>query len=227
MKRALFGVAALALLAATGVAVWFYLSLDWIVKRAIESYVPDIIGAEVKLESVALSPASGAGVITGVVIGNAKGFSAPQAATVRTVEVSVDPATIAKEVVLVRRIAVVGPTITYQVGRNGSNFDAFKRNVDNYVGKPDPRAARGATRLIVERLTIRGATVNFVPELPVRGATIGYALPDIQLANVGKRQGGVTPGEVSKIVLDALVGRMTQAMGRRAGERALQNLLSR
>jgi len=45
MKRALFGVAALALLAATGVAVWFYLSLDWIVKRAIESYVPDIIPA--------------------------------------------------------------------------------------------------------------------------------------------------------------------------------------
>jgi len=227
MKRALFGVAALALVAAAGVAVWLYLSLDWIVKRAIESYVPDIIGAEVKLESVALSPASGAGVITGVAIGNPKGFSAPQAASVRTVDVAVDPATVAKDVVLVRRIAIVGPTITYQTGRNGSNFDAFKRNVDRYVGKRDPSAARGGTRLIVDSLTIRGATVNFVPELPVRGATISYTLPDIRLVDVGKRQGGVTPGELSKIVLDALVSRMAQAMGRRAVERGLQNLLGR
>lgn len=224
MKRALFGVAALVLFAAVGAGVWLYLSLDWVVKRALEGYVPEIIGAEVKVASVEISPASGAGTITGLVIGNPKGFSSPQAAAVGTVEVAIDPATIAKDVIVVRRIAVAGPNITYQAGRNGSNFEVFKRNVEKRVGGSDPKAKGGGTRLVVERLTIRGATVNYVPEIPVRGATLSYDLPDIQLVDVGKRQGGVTPGELSKIVVDALLARMAQSMGRRAAERGLQSL---
>jgi hypothetical protein len=224
MKRALFGLAALALVAAIGVGVWLYLSLDWIVKRAIEAYVPDIIGAEVKVAAVKLAPASGEGTVTGLVIGNPKGFKSAQAATVGVVDIAIDPATVTKDVILVRRIAVASPTITYEAGRGGSNFDVIKRNVEKRVGKAEPRARRAETRLIVEHLTIRGATVNYVPELPVRGATISYALPDIQLANIGKREGGVTPRELTKIVVDALIARMAQAMGRRAVERGLESL---
>jgi hypothetical protein len=224
MKRALFGIAVLALVAAIGVGVWLYLSLDWVVKRALEAYVPDIIGAEVTVAEVKLAPASGAGVISGLVIGNPRGFKTPTAATVGTVDVAVDPATVTKDVILVRRIAVASPAITYEAGRSGSNFDVLKRNVEKSLGKSDPKARRGETRLIVESLTIRGGTVSYVPEIPVRGATITYALPDIQLTNIGKRQGGVTPGELSKIVLDTVIARMAQAMGRRAVERGIQSL---
>jgi len=224
MKRALFAVAALVLVAAVGAGVWLYLSLDWVVKRAIEAYVPDIIGAEVKVASVKIAPASGAGAVNGLVIGNPKGFRTPQAASVGTVDIAVDPATVTKDVIVVRRIAVASAAITYEAGRNGSNFDVFKRNVERRLGKSDAKARRGETRLIVERLTIRGATVTYVPEIPVRGATISYALPDIVLADIGRRQGGVTAGELTKIVVDALIARMAQSMGRRAAERGLQSL---
>jgi len=223
MKRVLFAIAVLVLVAAIGAGVWLYLSLDWVVKRAIEAYVPDIIGAEVTVESVKLAPASGAGVISGIVIGNPRGFKTPAAATASTVDVAIDPGTVTKDVILVRRIAVASPAITYEAGRNGSNFDALKRNVEKRIGKGDPKAS-GKTRLIVERLTIRGATVSYVPEIPVRGATISYALPDVHLADIGKRQGGVTPDELSKIVVDTLIARMAQAMGRRAVERGVQSL---
>ncbi|MCC6611536.1 MAG: hypothetical protein IT515_17925 [Burkholderiales bacterium] len=224
MKRTLLALAALVLVAAIGAGVWLYLSLDWVVKRAIEAYVPDIIGAEVKVAAVKLAPASGEGTVTGLVIGNPKGFKSPRAVSVGTVDIAIDPATVTKRVVVVRRIAVASPAITYEAGRNGSNFDVMRRNVEQRVGKPAPKARGAETRLIVERLTIRGATVNYVPELPVRGATISYSLPDIALANVGKRQGGVTPDELTKIVVDALIERMAKAMGRRALERGIQSL---
>jgi hypothetical protein len=224
VKRALFGLAALVLVAAIGAGVWLYLSLDWIVKRAIEAYVPDIIGAEVRVAAVKLSPANGAGAIHGLEVGNPRGFKAPQAVSVNAIDVAIDPATVTKDVILVRRVLVVSPAITYESGRSGSNFDAFQRNVAKRAGRGERTAQGKETRLIVESLTIRGARVTYVPEIAARGATLAFNLPDIHLANVGKRQGGVTPGELTKIIVDALVVRMAAAMGRSAAQRGLEGL---
>jgi len=225
MGRVVAAVAALAVVALVAAGVWLYLSLDHVVKRAIEKYVPEILQVTVELDEVKLSAADGVGAVKGLRIGNPKGFRAPHAATVRTVELALDPGTVVKDVVLVRRIAVDRPSITYEPGAKGSNFDVLQRNVERYVGAGGD--AKGGRKLIVESLTIRNARVTYAPQVGRGTATISFDLPDIQLRDVGKNRGGVTPGELAKIVVDALAARIAEVMARAAVRRGLEGVLGR
>jgi hypothetical protein len=225
MGRIVAAVAALAVVALVAAGVWLYLSLDHVVKRAIEKYVPEILQATVELDEVKLSPADGAGTLRGLRIGNPKGFRAPHAATVGTIALAVDPTTVVKDVVLVRRIAVERPSITYEPGAKGSNFDVLQRNVERYVGAGGE--AKSGRRLIVESLIIRGARVTYAPQVGRGTATISFDLPDIQLRDVGKSRGGVTPGELAKIIVDALATRIAEVMARAAVRRGLEGVLGK
>jgi hypothetical protein len=225
MGRIVAAVAALAVVALVAAGVWLYLSLDHVVKRTIEKYVPEILQATVELDEVKLSPADGAGTLRGLRIGNPKGFRAPHAATVGTIALAVDPTTVVKDVVLVRRIAVERPSITYEPGAKGSNFDVLQRNVERYVGAGGE--AKSGRRLIVESLVIRGARVTYAPQVGRGTATISFDLPDIQLRDVGKSRGGVTPGELAKIIVDALATRIAEVMARAAVRRGLEGVLGK
>jgi len=225
MGRIVAAVAALAVVALVAAGVWLYLSLDHVVKRAIEKYVPEILQATVELDEVKLSPADGAGTLRGLRIGNPKGFRAPHAATVGTIALAIDPTTVVKDVVLVRRIAVQRPSITYEPGAKGGNFDVLQRNVERYVGAGGD--AKGGRRLIVESLIIRGARVTYAPQVGRGTATISFDLPDIQLRDVGKSRGGVTPGELAKIIVDALAARIAEVMARAAVRRGLEGVLGK
>jgi len=227
MKKALIGVVALVIVALVGGALWLYLSLDFIVKHAIEAYGTDIIGANVTVESVKLAPEDGSGAIRGLVIANPPGFRSEQSAAAAKVDVAIDPASITKSVVHVRRIVVAAPVISYESRRGGSNFDAIQRNVARHAGGGESAASGKQTRLIVDQLEIRDATVNYVPEIPTRGATISFDLQDIRLVGIGKRQGGVTPGELADAIAQALVSRMKHAMGRRAAGQSADILRGR
>jgi hypothetical protein len=222
MGRVVAAVAAVAVVALVAAGVWLYLSLDHVVERAIEGYLPDVLGAAVELDEVKLAPADGAGTLRGLRIGNPAGFRAPHAATAGTIELAVDPGTVMKDVVRVRRIAVERPSITYEPGTKGSNFEVLQRNVARYAGE-----AKGGRRLIVDSLTIRGARVTYAPQVGRGTATIAFDLPDIQLRDIGKDRGGVTPGELAKIVVDALAARIAEVMARAAARRGLEELLRR
>ena len=225
MGRIVAAAAALAVVALVAAGVWLYLSLDHVVKRAIEKYVPEILQATVELDEVKLSPADGAGTLRGLRIGNPKGFRSPHAATAGTITLAIDPTTVVKDVVLVRRIAVERPSITYEPGAKGSNFDVLQRNVERYVGAAGD--AKGGRRLIVESLTIRGARVTYAPQVGRGTATISFDLPDIQLRDVGKGRGGVTPGELAKLIVDALATRIAEVMARAAVRRGLEGVLGK
>jgi hypothetical protein len=129
-------------------------------------------------------------------------------------------------VVLVRRLVVLAPGITYEPGSGGSNFDVLQRKAQRAVaGTGDAKSA--GTRLIVESLTIRDARVTYAAQVARGTAAISFTLPDIQLRNIGKDRGGVTPGELAKIIVDALAARIAEAMGRAAVRRGVEGVLGR
>jgi len=227
MKKALIGLVALVIVALVGGALWLYLSLDFIAKHAIEAYGSEIIGAQVTLESAKIAPADGSGALRGLVVANPPGFHSEQAAAVGRIEVAIDPASITKSVVHVRRIVVIAPVITYESRRGGSNFDAIQRNVARHAGDSKSATSGNQPRLVVDQLVIRDARVNYVPEIATRGATISFDLPDMRLVDIGKRQGGVTPERFTNLVVQSLVSRMAQAMGRGGIRRGAEILRSR
>jgi hypothetical protein len=203
-----------AVLAAAG--YWAYNSLDLIVRIAIERYAPEVAGVSVKVRSIDISAADGRGTVKGLEIGNPAGFAAPKAASVGEIRVAIDSATVTAPIVRIRELTVDAPLITYERGDRGTNLQAIQKNIRRYIdqsgGPSESRPAQakhGRRKFIVERLAIEGGRVTMTnPALKGQGIT--FDLPEIQLHDVGAREGGLTASEIGNIVATELEARIAQ-----------------
>ncbi len=228
MRKALTAlavVAALALVAA--VAAWN--SLDLIVAWTLEHYGPDVLGVDVKVKQVRISPRDGHGQVRGLELGSPPGFTAPRAARFGEIRLAIDPATLLDPVVRVREVFIDTPTIVYERGPKGANLDAIQANIDRYVratasggstssaARPAPVSDSGTVpgarkRLfIIDRLVIKGARVT-LSNAGLKGQGLAFDLPDVEIRDIGKRQGGVTASQVASIVAGTLQNRIAQRL---------------
>jgi hypothetical protein len=207
MKRIALVAALLVLVVAAGVW-WLSRNLDDIAKSAIQNYGSAMTDAKVKVDTVQLSPSTGQGRIHDLSIANPKGFKTAHALLVGKIEVDVDIATVTDKVIVIRRIAIEAPDVVYEKGENLTNFDALMRNISVYIGETAPSGSGSSSRkLIVDSLTIRGARAHASAPL-WSSKIVDIDLPDIALKNIGRGQGGVTPGELGGIVANAIRSRL-------------------
>ncbi len=190
--------------AAGGGAWWFLRSLDDLVKRAIHKWGPEITGVAVKVDSVKIEVAAGKGTIRGLFIGNPRGYEAPHALKVGEISLVLDPATVTKDIVVVKELLVAAPDVVYERGPGGDNLKVIQKNVDTWVAKnagpKDPKAKPGK-KFVIENLFIRDGRAHF-------GTTASAAVPNMHLRDVGKKTNGATAGEVFKQTWDALLRSM-------------------
>lgn len=192
------------LVAAVVLYVWLANPLNALVKTAIEKYGSEMTQATVTVGSVELSPTDGKGALSGLVVGNPKGFKAPHALKAGKIEFALEPASLAKEVVRIHEIRVDAPYISYEENERGvTNFDAIQRNVQRYVGaggkapKEEKEEKKAETKMVIESLLIRNAKVNY-------NGLMDLKLPDIHLRNIGKKSGGATSAEVTRAIVGEL-----------------------
>jgi hypothetical protein len=211
--------AAIVVLVVLAVAAYAaYRSIDLLVVYAFEHYGPDILGVPVKVHGAHISIFDGEGRVNGLDIGAPAGFAAAHAAQVGEIRVALEPSTVTGPVVHVRELAVANAAITYERGEGPSNIDAILRHVREHVQKEGP--ARGDSqgsgksprhRYIVDRLTIRGVQVT-VTHPALHGQGITFDLPEVELTDVGKRQGGATAGEIADLVGGTLEQKIAQKL---------------
>jgi hypothetical protein len=223
-------------------AMIIFASIDSIIKEVVESIGPKMTQTEVKLDKVELSTTSGTGKLSGLMIGNPKGFAAPSAMQLGEVGITLDIATLAQDTIVIKSILIRAPQITYEYGPTGGNIETIKKNVDSYVGQTAPASSapagksapaekkapkeEGGKKLIIEDLRIVDAKVTAA----AMGQQMSQGLPAIQLKDIGKSKGGATPAEVVEQILAALqqqVARAAQSMGadklKDAAKGALEN----
>ncbi len=203
--------AALLILAAILGAAMFWLSgnIDGLIRDAIASYGSAMTQARVSVDAVRIAPSDGKGTINNLVIANPAGFKTDHAVKARRIDIDVDIASIPKEVMVIRRVAIVAPDVTYEKGRTMTNFDAIQKNIASYLGPGE--GARKGRKLMVEELSIRDATAQASATF-MNGKTVRAPLPDITLKNIGKAKGGITPGELGQEVAGALKSRLIGAV---------------
>lgn len=209
MKKILFPLL-VAVLLAVGSLYWISDNLDEIVADAIAHNGSAMTQGRVGLEKVEIAPKNGKGIVSGVVIGNPKGFKTPYALRVERIELDVDLTTIAKDVTLVRMLVIDKPDVIYENSELGTNFDAIQKNIATYLGPNGKPQQRGGTRLIIEELTICNANAQASADF-MGGKTISIPLPDIVLKNLGKAKGGITPGEIGQEITNALKAKLSIA----------------
>ena len=203
--------ATLLVLAAIAGAVLFWLSgnIDGLIKDAIISYGSPMTQAKVSVGAVKIAPADGRGAISDLVVGNPAGFKTSHALKVARIDVEVDVASVPKDVIVVRRIAIQAPDVIYEKGDAMTNFDAIQKNIASYLGPSEGK--KDGKKLIVEELTIRDAKAQASAAV-LAGKSVSVPLPDITLKNLGKAKGGITPGELGQEVASALKAKLTGAV---------------
>lgn len=204
---------ALVLVVAAGLA-FFLTSLDHVVKAAIEHYGPRIAGVPVTVDSVAISARDGRGVVRGLSVGVPQGYASPRTLGVEEIVVALDPATLAKDVVVIRDILVQSPQVAYELRGGTNNLETIQRSIDAATRKAPGAAGEGTgeatgtkRRYRIDRITLRGARVTL--RGPVKGE-IAFDLPDVEVRDLGSDGRGVTAAEAARAVNGALTARIAQ-----------------
>ena len=203
--------AVLVILAAIIGAAVFWLSgnMDSLMKTAIGDYGSAMTQAKVSVDAVKIAPADGKGTISNLLIGNPAGFKTAYAVKVGQIDVDIDIASVTRDVIVIRRIAINAPDVIYEKGDVMTNFDAIQKNIASYLGPADGK--KEGKKLIVEELTIRDARAQASAAF-MNGKTVNVPLPDITLKNVGKAKGGISPGELGQEITGALKAKLTAAV---------------
>jgi uncharacterized protein involved in outer membrane biogenesis len=191
------------------VAVLFYVysRLGSLIVAAVGKYGSEVTQVKVRLNEAEVSVTSGQGALRGLTIGNPAGFKTPTAFELGEISLKLDTATVTSDPIIIKEIVVSEPRVTYELGLQGSNIDAIKRNVDAYTkAGPAEGVAQekkdGGPRFVIENLYIRNGKVDIGSS--VSDQTMSAPLPDIHLTNIGKEKNGAAPEEVTEKIIDAL-----------------------
>jgi hypothetical protein len=190
-------------------------NLGPIIKRAVNSYGPKITETELHVDDVGVSVFSGEAEIKEFFLGNPSGFKTSSAMKVGSVLVKVDEKSLTGDTIVVDRIEVLNPEITYEKMGKVDNYNTILKNITKTSGsekrsKPESGKEGAGKKLIIRDFIVKQGKVNL--ELSVYGLgskQISAPLPDIHLKNIGEKKNGASPAEAFKEVFAALYGKIT------------------
>jgi len=184
-----------------------------LIKTAVNTYGPGITKTNVRLEGAGVSIFSGEAKLKGFHLGNPRGFTSPEAIRVASVFVNLDEKSLAKGTIVIDKIEVVRPEITYEKALGTDNFKTILDNVKGTAGAgaaPKGKTEEGGEgkKLLIRDFVVKDGKVTLATSL-LGGQSISAPLPDIRLQNIGGEKEGASPAEVFKDILTALYAKIT------------------
>ncbi|MEK7678023.1 MAG: amino acid permease [Verrucomicrobiota bacterium] len=217
MKKLMIRITAIALLLLVAALVAVFFSLNSIVKKAVETVGPQLTKVEVRLGGVKLSPLSGRGQLNGLFVGNPTGYKTPTAIQVGEVNVSLKLGSLLSETIIVERIVIQSPEITFEGSLSGNNLSKILDNLETATagekaGKTDLPAQKSEKKFQVKDVLIKGGKINLSRTL-LGGKALTVPLPELRLQNIGTGDQAVTAAELSRQIMKSLLTGVTKAVG--------------
>jgi len=188
-------------------------NLGPLMKNAVNTYGPKMTQTEVRLGDVSLSLFSGQANLKELYLGNPKGFKSQEAMKVGSIHVDVDERSLAGDTIIIDKIEVVRPEITYEKVGSTDNFQSILKNLKRTTGADAPSGNGadkevGGKKIVIRDFMVRGGKVNLAVSMPgLLEKGISTSLPDIHLKDVGK--GGAPAPEVFEQIFAALYDEIT------------------
>jgi len=188
-------------------------NLGPIIKNAVNTYGPKITKTEVRIDDVGVSIFSASVKIKGFYLGNPDGFKSKEAVKVGRVHVDVDEKTLAGDTIIIDKIEVVSPKITFEKKRGTDNFKTILNNMNLPESKDTPSGNQpekqgGGKKILIKNFILKDGMVN-VGVFALGGKTITVSLPDIHLKDIGNSKDGAFPKEAFREIFDALYRSIT------------------
>ena len=185
-------------------------NLGPIIKKAVNTYGPEITKTQVELGDVDVSLLSTEAKLKDFILGNPEGFKSPQVMSVKSIHLNVDEKSLTKDTIIIDKIEVVAPEITYEKIGSTDNFQTIMNNIKKSIGaqkiiEPSTEKEKKGEgkKILIKDFIVRDGKVNLAMAVLAK-KTVSADLPDIHLKNVGQKKGGASPAEAFKEILDAL-----------------------
>jgi hypothetical protein len=218
MKRILLWISAIILALGLAAYVVCDLFLGSIVKAGVNRFAPMLTQTKVQLADAQISPLTGAGTLSGLVIGNPGGWSDRPAMALKKVHVEVAPSSLMGDHIIVKDIEIEGPDFNYETKVVSSNIGDLLNHLESVSsgsgtgGETVTRNGR-PIRFEVKHLRITGGQVR----LGVGPTALMLPMPPIELNNLGTAEGGITANQLAFAIMRSvtanIVATTTQAMG--------------
>jgi len=222
MKRIVLIVVGLVVLAVVALVIFVFTGLGPAIKAAVESVGSRATGTQVTLKSADVSLTTGEGRLTGLVVGNPKGYGTPSAFELGDIRVKLDTSTVTSDVIVIKEIVIESPGVTYEVGPGGSNIAVIQANVDAFSkglgvggdGKPAsaPADKSGGKKFVVTDLYVRAGNIG-VSAAFLAGKKVTATMKEIHLHDLGKAEGGATSAEITQELLRAMTQGVVASVG--------------
>lgn len=218
MKKLKIALGVLALLLIVVVAVGM-IFLGSIVKTAVVKGGPLVMGVPITLEKATVRPWNGHATLRELVVGNPEGFKTPFLFRMGELTAELDLRSLATDTLVIRKIHILGPEITYEASLKTSNIGQLLKNLEGENEAPEtpspeePKASgsgKAEKKVVIEDFLLEGAKVHLSATL-AGGKSLTVPLPTLHLTDLGKKSGGATATEVIREVCSAVFQSIGQA----------------
>ena len=211
MKKMIFIGLGAVLLIAIGVVVFGLSKIGPIVQSAVNTYGPGITRTDVRLGDVDVSLFSAQAKLKDFYLGNPKGFKSPEAIKVGSILVDVAEKSLTQDTIVIDRIEVLSPQLTYERKLKSDNFQAILNNITKGAGRSGKKSGSvpkdepaGNKKIIIKDFQLKGGKVNLAASMLGQEKSISTTLPDIHLKNIGQKKGGLKPADAFKVIFAEL-----------------------
>lgn len=200
------------------VALQFFLGS--VVTTAVNNFAPKLTQTTVVLNSAKISPLSGAGTLSGLVVGNPKGWSDANLCSLGQVHVDVAPFSILGDHIIVNEITIEAPEFNYETKIVASNVADLLKNIEAAMGggkNATPQATTKSGQPIkfeVKKFRLANGKVR----LGVGAAAMTLPMPPIELNDLGTKEGGITPDQLVFAVMKSVTSSVVSATAQAAGQ---------
>ena len=222
MKKLLIILGVLAVLG-IGAVVLVSMNLGQIVTAGVNKYGPQLTQTRLTLESAKISPFSGIGTLNGLVIGNPKGWSENDLASLGKIHLDVVPSSLRGDHVIINEIIIEAPVFNYETKIIASNVNDLLKNIEQALGASkaganpkatEPAASGAPMKFEIKKLRLLNGKVR----VGIIGAATTVPLPTIEIDELGTKEGGVTAAQAASIVMSSVVSKIVVATAGAAGD---------
>lgn len=215
-KRYIF----LGLLVIIVAGIYFFApSLESIVQKVVHKYGSEITGTDVNLKGFKLSLTNGEGRISNITVANPKNYSSPYIFELGEVYVKVNIKSLTSNTIIIDKIEVNKPIITYEMlSLTQNNIKEIQNNVNKNTAKtvkketeennqakaeaPKEEKASAGKKVVIKSLVINGGELNAIA---TKDNKVSVKLPAITMTNIGgAKNGEPIAATISKVLTQIL-----------------------
>ena len=204
-------------IAVSGVLFFGLSKINGIVEEVIETVGSKTLQTAVSVNAVDIVLLEGRGNVKGFTVANPKGFSNNSVISVGDVGLQIDIGSITKDVKVIKEIYIDAIALrAEQKNITDTNIQALINNLRSSASSSTAQATNeknesgsSNVRLMIESLRIGDSSIALETE-NFGGRTV--SLPGYTQKNIGDKTKGLTPEQISQVIMDSVLTRAKQAV---------------